>query len=86
MYVENVAEMRAGLAQFVLWLDYGLDDTSVGVRFLGEAKIFLYTTTFIPVPAPHPPIQLVRLALYLGIKRQEREAESECVELHPPAA
>jgi hypothetical protein len=75
-------------------LGYGMDDRDSGVRFPGGGGLgsFLFTTVSRTSLGPtQPPIQWVRGALLLGVKRPGREADhspplsvgvKECVELY----
>jgi hypothetical protein len=60
--------------------DYGLDDQGVGVRVPVGARISTSPCRPYPVLGPtQPPIQCVRGAFTLGVKRPKREAD------HSPA-
>jgi hypothetical protein len=55
---------------------YGLDDRGVGVPSPGRVKNILFSTSSIPaLGSTQPPIQRVPVALFLGVKRPEREAD-----------
>jgi hypothetical protein len=57
-------------------LGYGLDVRGSRVRFSAMAGIFLLITASRTAMGPtEPPIQWVRGALSLGVKRPEREAD-----------
>jgi hypothetical protein len=57
-------------------LGYGLDDRGSRVRFPAGAGNFLFTTVSRPALVPtEPPIQWLKGALSLGVKRPGREAD-----------
>jgi hypothetical protein len=57
-------------------LGYGLDDRGSRVRFPAGVGIFLFTSASRTALGPtQPPIQWVPGALFLGVKRQGREAD-----------
>jgi hypothetical protein len=64
----------AGIAQSVLRLGYRLDGRQGSI--LGGGKIFLFSTASRPAVRPiQPPILWVLGVVYLGVKRQGREAD-----------
>jgi hypothetical protein len=65
-------DSSVGIAQ-----GYGLDDRVLGFDFRRELGIFLFNTASITALGPtQPPIQWIRGALSLGLKRPGREADS----------
>jgi hypothetical protein len=84
--------VRSRAKSYVIWLDYGLDDRIIGVRFPARAGNFsLRHSVQVGSGAQSASFQWVPGALTLGVKRPGREADhsppfsvevKECAELY----